>query len=38
VLGNPADGTPLAQRGWPPAYAARRFACHILDQIWEIQD
>jgi len=38
VLGNPADGAPLASGGWPPAYAARRFAWHVLDHLWEIQD
>ncbi|GAA4575589.1 hypothetical protein [Planotetraspora kaengkrachanensis] len=38
ILGNPADGMPLAAGGWPPAYAARRFAWHVLDHVWEIQD
>ncbi|MFC0504948.1 hypothetical protein [Micromonospora costi] len=38
VLGNPADGAPLTGGGWPPAYAARRFAWHTLDHVWEIQD
>lgn len=38
VLGNPADGAPLTGGGWPPAYAARRFAWHVLDHVWEIQD
>ncbi|ONH54672.1 hypothetical protein CcI49_30435 [Frankia sp. CcI49] len=38
VLGTPADGVPLTGGGWPPAYAARRFAWHALDHVWEIQD
>ncbi|GAA2366657.1 hypothetical protein [Dactylosporangium salmoneum] len=38
VLGTPADGLPLTADGWPPAYAARRFAWHVLDHVWEIQD
>ncbi|GAA5033102.1 hypothetical protein [Actinopolymorpha pittospori] len=38
VLGNPADGAPLTGGGWPPAYAARQFAWHVLDHVWEIQD
>ncbi|MEV4754838.1 hypothetical protein AB0J86_06955 [Micromonospora sp. NPDC049559] len=38
VLGSPADGVPLTSGGWPPAYAARRFAWHVLDHAWEIQD
>ncbi|MER7273873.1 hypothetical protein ABT369_05430 [Dactylosporangium sp. NPDC000244] len=38
ALGNPADGVPLTGSGWPPAYAARRFAWHVLDHVWEIQD
>ena len=24
--------------GWPPRYAARRFAWHALDHAWEIED
>nr|BFE60179.1 hypothetical protein GCM10020063_047050 [Dactylosporangium thailandense] len=38
ALGNPAGGGPLTGGGWPPAYAARRFAWHVLDHVWEIQD
>jgi len=38
VLGSPADGAPLSRDGWPPAYAARRFAWHVLDHVWEIED
>jgi hypothetical protein len=38
VLGNPADGARFAGNGWPPAYAARRFAWHVLDHVWEIDD
>ncbi len=38
VLGAPWDGTPLAPKGWPPRYAARRIAWHALDHAWEIQD
>ena len=38
VLGAPWDGTPPAPKGWPPRYAARRFAWHVLDHAWEIQD
>lgn len=25
-------------RGWPPRYAARRLAWHVLDHLWEIED
>ncbi|MBK9179752.1 MAG: hypothetical protein IPM45_09320 [Acidimicrobiales bacterium] len=25
-------------RGWPPRYAARRIAWHVLDHAWEIED
>lgn len=38
ILGSPADGVPLTAGGWPPAYASRRFAWHVLDHVWEIQD
>lgn len=30
-------GTP-GGKGWPPRYAARRIAWHVLDHAWEIQD
>jgi hypothetical protein len=36
VLGQPSDGSPLAQAGWPTTYAIRRFTWHIIDHIWEI--
>src|SRR6266542_2620909 len=38
VLGAPSDGTPAAPKGWPARYAVRRFAWHVLDHAWEIQD
>ncbi len=38
LLGAPADGAPLAGRKWPPRYAARRIAWHVLDHAWEIED
>jgi hypothetical protein len=31
-------GTPAAQKGWLPRYAARRIAWHVLDHAWEIED
>jgi hypothetical protein len=38
ALREPSDGTPPVQKGWPPRYAARRIAWHVLDHAWEIQD
>jgi hypothetical protein len=38
VLRQPSDGSPLAGKRWPPRYAARRFAWHVLDHAWEIED
>jgi len=40
VLRAPSDGSrPLAGgKGWPPRYAARRIAWHVLDHAWEIED
>jgi hypothetical protein len=38
VLGAPSDGTPLVPKGWPPRYAARRIAWHVLDHAWEMED
>jgi hypothetical protein len=38
VLGAPSDGTPPVPKGWPPRYAARRIAWHVLDHAWEMQD
>jgi hypothetical protein len=33
-----ASGPPLAAWRWPPRYAARRIAWHVLDHAWEIED
>jgi hypothetical protein len=30
--------TPTVEKGWPPRYAARRIAWHVLDHAWEIED
>lgn len=38
VLRQPSDGSPIAGRKWPPRYAARRLAWHVLDHAWEIED
>lgn len=38
VLSAASDGTPLVEKGWPTRYAVRRFAWHVLDHAWEIQD
>lgn len=38
VLRAPSDGSPVAGRKWPPRYAARRIAWHVLDHAWEIED
>jgi hypothetical protein len=38
VLRQPSDGTPPVPKGWPPRYAARRVAWHVLDHAWEMQD
>jgi hypothetical protein len=38
VLGRPSDGGPLAGKKWPARYAARRFAWHVLDHLWEMED
>jgi hypothetical protein len=32
------DGSPLPGGTWPLRYAARRFAWHVLDHTWEIED
>jgi hypothetical protein len=32
------ESAPLRERGWPPRYAARRIAWHVLDHAWEIED
>jgi hypothetical protein len=34
----PSAGEPLVEKGWPPRYAARRIAWHVLDHAWEIED
>lgn len=33
-----AGGPPTAEKRWPPRYAARRIAWHVLDHAWEIED
>ena len=38
ILREPSDGSPIAGKKWPPRYAARRFAWHVLDHAWEILD
>jgi hypothetical protein len=38
ALSGASDGTPLVPKGWPPRYAARRVAWHVLDHAWEMQD
>lgn len=38
VLGAARSGGPVVERGWPPRYAARRIAWHVLDHAWEIED
>ena len=38
VLGRPSDGSPIADRRWPPRYAFRRIAWHVLDHAWEMED
>jgi hypothetical protein len=38
VLGITSDGSPIADKKWPPRYGARRVAWHALDHAWEIED
>ena len=38
VLRATSDGSPIADKKWPPRYAARRVAWHALDHAWEIED
>jgi hypothetical protein len=38
VLSGARAGAPPVERGWPPRYAARRIAWHVLDHAWEIED
>jgi hypothetical protein len=38
ALRSARDSTPVKDNGWPPRYAARRIAWHVLDHAWEIED
>jgi len=38
LLSAPSDGSPLIENGWSTRYAVRRFAWHVLDHAWEIED
>jgi hypothetical protein len=38
ALGAASDGSAPVPKGWPPRYAARRFAWHALDHAWEMED
>ena len=38
VLRRTWSGEPPVEKGWPPRYAARRIAWHVLDHAWEIED
>ena len=38
VLRAPSDGSPPRPKRWPPRYAARRIAWHVLDHAWEMED
>ncbi len=38
ALRSPAGVSSVPDNGWPPAYAARRIAWHVLDHVWEMQD
>ncbi len=38
VLGRASDGAAAVRNGWPPRYAARRIAWHVLDHAWEMAD
>ena len=38
TLRGASDGSPLVAKGWPPRYAMRRIAWHVLDHAWEMQD
>ena len=38
ILARSSDGSPLADRRWPPRYAASRTAWHALDHAWEMED
>jgi len=38
VLSKSSTGSALNGRRWPTRYAVRRFAWHVLDHVWEIED
>jgi hypothetical protein len=38
ALGGASDGSRPSPKGWPPRYAIRRIAWHVLDHAWEMQD
>ena len=38
VLAASRAGEPPGGKGWPPRYALRRIAWHVLDHVWEIED
>jgi hypothetical protein len=38
TLRQPSQGGPVVEKGWPPRYAARRVAWHVLDHAWEMED
>jgi predicted RNase H-like HicB family nuclease len=38
LLRSARSAEPVKERGWPPRYAARRIAWHVLDHAWEIED
>ncbi|HET7876850.1 MAG TPA: hypothetical protein VFN71_15110 [Methylomirabilota bacterium] len=38
ALSAASSGKPVVEKGWPPRYAARRIAWHVLDHAWEIED
>ena len=38
TLRGASDGSSLTPKGWPPRYAMRRIAWHVLDHAWEMQD
>jgi hypothetical protein len=38
VLRAVRSGEPVGDKGWPPRYAARRIAWHVLDHAWEMED
>lgn len=38
VLRGARSADPIKPNGWPPRYAARRIAWHVVDHAWEIED